>query len=67
MKAATPFGVFPLRAAAPTIFRSGVPTTFSPGGTMLEWKFRLVILMAVAGMIAAAVGNLGWHPLNLGW
>ena len=34
---------------------------------MLEWKFRLVILLAVAGMIAAAVGNLGWHHHNLGW
>ena len=34
---------------------------------MLEWKFRLVILLAVAGMIAAAVGNLGWHPLNFSW
>jgi hypothetical protein len=33
---------------------------------MLEWKFRLVILLAVAGMIAAAVGNLGWE-LHLGW
>jgi hypothetical protein len=26
-----------------------------------------VTLLAVAGMIAAAFGNLGWHPLNLGW
>jgi hypothetical protein len=34
---------------------------------MLEWKFRLVILLAVAGMIAAAFGNLGWHLLNLSW
>jgi len=38
-----------------------------PGGTMLEWKFRLVILLAAAAMIAAALGNLGWHSLNLGW
>ena len=34
---------------------------------MLEWKFRLVILLAAAGTIAAAFGNLGWHPHNLGW
>ena len=34
---------------------------------MLEWKFRLVILLALAAMAAAAFGNLGWHPLNLGW
>jgi len=34
---------------------------------MLEWKFRLVILLAVAGMIAAAFGNLGWNLLNLSW
>jgi hypothetical protein len=34
---------------------------------MLEWKFRLVILLAVAGMVAAAFGDLGWQLLNLGW
>jgi len=26
-----------------------------------------VILLAAAAMIAAALGNLGWHSLNLGW
>jgi hypothetical protein len=34
---------------------------------MLEWKFRLVILLAVAGMIAAALGNSGGLPHNFGW
>jgi hypothetical protein len=34
---------------------------------MLEWKFRLVILLAVAGMIAAALGNLGGLQINFGW
>ena len=34
---------------------------------MLEWKFRLVILLALAGTIATALGNLGWHSMNLGW
>jgi hypothetical protein len=35
---------------------------------MLEWKFRLVILLAVAGTVAAALGNLGCsHLLNFGW
>jgi hypothetical protein len=34
---------------------------------MLEWKFRLVILLAAAGMVAAAFGNFGWHPLNFSW
>jgi hypothetical protein len=35
---------------------------------MLEWKFRLVILLAVAGMVATALGNLsGSHLLNFGW
>jgi hypothetical protein len=34
---------------------------------MLEWKFRLVSLLAVAGVFAAAIGQLGWHPLQLGW
>jgi hypothetical protein len=37
---------------------------------MLEWKFRLVILLAAAGVIAAAsgsvLGNL-LHALNFGW
>jgi hypothetical protein len=34
---------------------------------MLEWKFRLVILLALAATVAAAFGNLGWHCSNLGW
>ena len=34
---------------------------------MLEWKFRLVILLALALSVAAVFGNLGWHPHNLGW
>ena len=34
---------------------------------MLEWKFRLVILLAVAGMTAAALGNLGGLIHNFGW
>ena len=36
---------------------------------MLEWKFRLVILLAVAGMVAAASGNLVCDllRLNFGW
>jgi hypothetical protein len=34
---------------------------------MLEWKFRLVILLAAAAMIAAVLGNLGWRSLQLGW
>jgi hypothetical protein len=34
---------------------------------MLEWKFRLVILLSVAAAIAAALGSLvpGLH--NFGW
>jgi hypothetical protein len=35
---------------------------------MLEWKFRLVILLALAGTIAAGLGHLGGlHPLNFSW
>jgi hypothetical protein len=34
---------------------------------MLEWKFRLVILLAVAGMTAAAFGNLGGRIHNFSW
>jgi hypothetical protein len=34
---------------------------------MLEWKFRLVILLAVAGMVAAALGSLGGLVHNFGW
>jgi hypothetical protein len=33
---------------------------------MLEWKFRLVILLAVAGSVAAALGNLV-SAHNFGW
>jgi hypothetical protein len=37
-----------------------------PGGTMLEWKFRLVILLALAAAIAVALGDLpSLH--NYGW
>lgn len=34
---------------------------------MLEWKFRLVILLALAGMTAAAVGSLGGLIHNFSW
>jgi hypothetical protein len=33
---------------------------------MLEWKFRLVILLALAAAVAVALGNLG-HMHNYGW
>lgn len=33
---------------------------------MLEWKFRLVILLSVAAAVAAAVGHLAGQ-LNYGW
>jgi hypothetical protein len=33
---------------------------------MLEWKFRLVILLALAGTVSAALGSfVGLH--NYGW
>ena len=32
---------------------------------MLEWKSRLVMLLAVAAMLAAVFGSLGLH--NYGW
>jgi hypothetical protein len=34
--------------------------TTIPGGKMLEWKFRLVILLALAASIAVALGSFGW-------
>ena len=36
---------------------------------MLEWKFRLVLLLALAAMIAAAAGDLfgGLVHVNFGW
>jgi hypothetical protein len=34
---------------------------------MLEWKSRLVILLALAAMIAAALGNLDLAHFNFGW
>jgi|GEM_PF-3061188 hypothetical protein len=33
---------------------------------MLEWKFRLVILLGVASSCAVMLGNYGWL-LNHGW
>jgi hypothetical protein len=34
---------------------------------MLEWKFRLVILLALAAMLTAALGGSGYGPHNFGW
>jgi hypothetical protein len=34
---------------------------------MLEWKFRLVILLALAASVAAALGSYGLQLLNYGW
>ena len=34
---------------------------------MLEWKFRLVILLAAAAVIAVALGNLGGQIHNFSW
>jgi len=33
---------------------------------MLEWKFRLVILLALAVAVAASLGSLSGH-LNYSW
>ncbi len=33
---------------------------------MLEWKPRLVILLALAATVAVALANYGWLP-NYGW
>ncbi len=33
---------------------------------MLEWKTRVVILLALAAVVAAALGNLG-ALMNYGW
>jgi len=34
---------------------------------MLEWKFRLVILLALAASVAAVVGSCGAQLFNYGW
>lgn len=34
---------------------------------MLEWKFRLVILLALAGVLAVGLGNLDVLVHNFGW
>ena len=35
---------------------------------MLEWKFRLVILLALAGVLAVGLGGLVALPhFNFGW
>jgi hypothetical protein len=34
---------------------------------MLEWKFRLVILLALAGAIAVGLGSFGGLVHNFGW
>lgn len=34
---------------------------------MLEWKFRLVILLALAAAVAVALGDFGPLLHNYGW
>jgi len=34
---------------------------------MLEWKFRLVILLALAASVAAVAGSCGLQLLNYNW
>jgi hypothetical protein len=34
---------------------------------MLEWKFRLVILLALATSVAAVLGSFGPQLFNYGW
>lgn len=34
---------------------------------MLEWKFRLVILLALAASAAAVLGSCGISLFNFGW
>jgi hypothetical protein len=34
---------------------------------MLEWKFRLAILLAVAATVAVAFGSFGLQALNYSW
>ena len=34
---------------------------------MLEWKFRLVILLALAASVAAVLGSYGPQLLNYNW
>ena len=34
---------------------------------MLEWKSRLLILLALAGVLAVGLGNLGGLVHNFGW
>jgi hypothetical protein len=34
---------------------------------MLEWKFRLVILLALAASTAAVLGSSGIRLFNFGW
>ena len=33
---------------------------------MLEWKFRLVVLLSAAAVVAAALGGFAWFS-NYGW
>jgi len=34
---------------------------------MLEWKFRLVILLVLTASVAAVVGSCGLQLLNYNW
>jgi hypothetical protein len=34
---------------------------------MLEWKPRLLILLALLAVLAAQFGQFSWDPLHFGW
>lgn len=34
---------------------------------MLEWKPRLLILLALLAVLAAQFGQFSWAPLHFGW
>ena len=56
---------YPLRVISARLLRTHnslrlASLTTIPGGKMLEWKFRLVILLALAVSVAAALGSFGF-------
>jgi uncharacterized protein YpmS len=47
------------------IWTSGVPIALEE--EMLEWKPRLLILLALLVMLASLLGSFGWSPYSFGW
>jgi hypothetical protein len=61
-----PSGDYRAAEPQPQFLRLAAPSNELPEAQMLEWKFRLVILLSALAVIAATLGDLS-SKFNFGW